>query len=307
MIKIFYTWGYNKTREYRLIKQGLENNTRIKLVDNEQDSDFVFQLAYHHKRRYPEMKTMPPGKTVIIDYNDNPSWIFRYEGEKYKGWKTEILAGQYQHKGLAYFKRAWVDTEKKPIEWPEKFHPITFAIMDEFILEEDLRRTLTLSCSLRTESRNLNRKKVVELLNEIKEFLPRQEGFHIGRFNKGAMDGFNDVNMRGYFNLLKHSQIVVTCNPDKWEGDHRTWEALASGALVFVDGMHTPLTHPLIGGIHCVFYDTTDKGLEKLKEKILWYLGKPLHASKIADAGHAFAMRYHRASSRIDEILGVIT
>ena len=31
------------------------------------------------------------------------------------------------------------------------------------------------------------------------------------------------------------AKIVVTCNPSHSEGDFRTFEALASGALVFVD------------------------------------------------------------------------
>ena len=47
MIKIYYvpTPG-DGTREYRLIKQGLMNNSRIELVDNEKESDFVFQFYY---------------------------------------------------------------------------------------------------------------------------------------------------------------------------------------------------------------------------------------------------------------------
>jgi hypothetical protein len=35
-----------------------------------------------------------------------------------------------------------------------------------------------------------------------------------------------------YLELLAHAKVVVTANPSAWEGDHRTWEALAAGALV---------------------------------------------------------------------------
>ena len=307
MIKIFYTWGFNKTREQRLIQQGLDNNPNVLLIDNEKYSDFVFQLAYHVKERYEEQSPSPPEKTVIIDYHDNPRWVFMYEVDKKRRWRTKILTGTYKHKGLAYFKRAWVDTEQKPIKWPEKFHPITFAIMDEFIVKEDFRRNILLSCSLREERRNMNRIHVVNLLNSMKIARNRRSNVQIGRYNRGAMDGFNDANMRGYFNLLKRSKIVVTCNPDRWEGDHRTWEALASGALVFVDKMHTPLVHPLVNGEHCVFYDTTDRGLQKLEHRLLYFLDNLDLAKEIAENGHKFAMKYHRASNRIDEILDVIT
>ena len=134
-----------------------------------------------------------------------------------------------------------------------------------------------------------------------------QGNTQIGRYNKGAMKGFNDKNMKEYWRLLRRSQIVVTCNPGKWEGDHRTWEAFASGALVFVDRMFTPLAHPLIDRKHCIFYDTSNEGLERLKERILYFLRDTDRAAEIAKEGHDFTMKYHRASNRIDEILEVIT
>jgi len=105
---------------------------------------------------------------------------------------------------------------------------------------------------------------------------------------------------------LKRSRIVVTCNPNKWEGDHRTWEAFASGALVFVDKMYTPMVHPLIDGEHCIFYEMSEIGLRELRSVIFYYLDNLTEAEEIARTGHEFTMKYHRASNRIDEILDVI-
>lgn len=314
MIKIYFTYGHNKTREYRLIKQGLENNSRVELVDDVDKCDFVFQFAYHHKRNYPKKELTPPEKTVVIDYHDNPRWIFVAEEDKEKGWKTNILQRTHKHNGLAYFKRSWVDmvdkgdyVGRKRITWPSNFYPLTFAIMDEFIVWDNvvkpIDRDLALSCSLRLEKRNINRVRILSLLKEMNI----QGDTQIGRYNKGAMDGFNDNNMKAYFKLLRRSRIVVTCNPDKWEGDHRTWEAFASGALVFVDKMATPLVHPLVDGVHCIFYDLSDSGLRELKREILHFLECPDHANSIAKRGHEFTMKYHRASNRIDEILDVVT
>ena len=192
---------------------------------------------------------------------------------------------------------------KEIIPRPSHYHPLTMAIMDEFIIEEDAERDIALSCTLRRLGWHFNRVRVLELL----EGMNIQGKTQIGEFNAGHMDRFNKPDMREDFKLLKRSTIVVTCNPTKWEGDHRTWEAFASGALVFIDKIYTPMVHPLIDGRHCIFYEMSDSGLELLQRKLLYYLDRPKKARCIAKEGHEFAMKYHRATNRIDEILDVIT
>ena len=295
MIKIYNvpTRG-NGTREYKLIKQGLINNPRVELVDSQKESDFVFQFYYlaRHRKHYPQ--DLPPEKTVVIDYHDR----------------------QYFHcpvECIAYFKRSWVRridipggkyAIKETFPRPPHYHPLTMAIMDEFIINEDVERDIVLSCTLRrTKGWHFNRIRVLDLL----EKMDIQGKIQVGEFNAGHMNRFNKPDMRDYFLLLKRSRIVVTCNPNKWEGDHRTWEAFASGALVFIDRMWTPLTHPLIDGKHCIFYDLSDEGLLKLEERIRFYLNHNELAYDIAREGHEFTMKYHRTSNRIDEILDVIT
>jgi len=294
MIKIYYVPCYGGgTREYKLIKQGLENNSRIELVDNIKESDFIFQFYYlaRHREYYPQ--NLPPEKTVVIDYHDRQ--YFRCPVEC-----------------IAYFKRSWVKRMDSPggkyvtkeiIPRPSHYHPLSMAIMDEFIISEDMERDIALSCTLRRKGRHFNRIRVLDLLNEMNI----QDKTQIGEFNAGHMRRFNEPDMRDYFKLLKRSRIVVTCNPNKWEGDHRTWEAFANGAFVFIDKIYTPMIHPLIDEKHCIFYEMSDKGLEELREKLLYYLDRPKKAQHIAEAGHEFTMRYHRASNRIDEILDVIT
>lgn len=293
MIKVYFAHGPNLrvTREHRIIMQGLKNNARVEVVDNEKDSDFVFQFYYKWRTRYGTRETFPRRKTVIIDYHDNPRWFF-------------------PSKSTAYFKRSWVEgvdrgdyVGKRLSKKPYKMYPLTYAIMDEFVLDEEIERDISICCTLREEEGNNNRLRVLRLLKEMNIPFKTQ----IGRYNKGAMAGFNDENMKAYFKLMRRSQIVVTCNPDKWEGDCRTWEAFASGALVFVDKMITPLAHPLVDGKHCIFYEPSEVGLFELREKILFYLKHGDLAYDIAKAGYAFTMKYHRASNRIDEILDVIT
>ena len=297
MIKIYYVPCYGGgTREYRLIKQGLVNNPRVELVGNKEESDFIFQFYYlsKHKQHFPH--DLPSEKTVLIDYHDKSHWL------------SHVPC-------FAYFKRSWVElvkeenyVSKRVIPRAPHLHPITMAIMDEFIINEEIERDVVLSCTLRRHRHrkkytHRNRIRVLDLLGQMNI----QGKTHIGEFNKGAMKRFNAPDMKDYFRLLKKSRIVVTCNPDKWEGDHRTWESFASGALVFIDRIYTPMVHPLIDGEHCIFYDLSDEGLAKLEERIRFYLEHSELAYDIARAGHEFTMKYHRASNRIDEILDMIT
>ena len=290
MIKIYHVPDYRGgTREAQFIKQGLVNNPRIELVDNKEKSDFIFQFYYRAKCKQYYPQDLPPEKTVVIDYSDKVYWLSHV-------------------KCFAYFKRSWV-----AIKWHEGYttkmvtlrdahlHPLALAIMDETIIEEDTKRDIALSCSLRVKKNHSNRTRVLEFMKGMN----LQGNIQMGGFNRGGRGDFPQ-DARDYFRLLKRSRIVVTCNPTKWEGDHRTWEAFANGALVFVDRMWTPLTHPLIDGEHCIFYDLSDIGLQELRAMILYYLKHTTEAEVIARKGHEFTMKYHRASNRIDEILDVI-
>ena len=300
--KIYWVPRRRTTRESALINQGLINNPRVELVDDPEESDFIFHF-YYTKHKDPEKekeskefysRRYDPHKTVIIDYHDNPNWYFSMQGY------------------FAYFKRSWTQsvreehyTARKRIAHPANMWPLTMAIMDEFIVNENVERDVVLSCTVRekTNRGHIDRVRVLRLLEQMKI----QGNARIGQLNRGNMLRFNDIDMRDYFKLLKRSKIVVTCNPSKWEGDHRTWEAFANRALVFVDRTLTPLYHPLVDRKHCIFYDLSDDGLKALRSTITYFLEEPGHANEIAKAGHEFTMKYHRASNRIDEILDVIT
>lgn len=290
MIKVYYVPSSWTPREYLLIKQGLENNPRVELVDSGDKSDFVFLSFAALGRKAQTFSGFPPEKTIFIDYVDRPNRVF---------------SGSC----LAYFKRSWVEmvnkgnyTTKRFVRRPANFYPLMLAIMDEFTINEKIERDIVLSCTIRPTGGHRNRSRVLEIVRNMNIQGKKQ----IGSFNQGTHRRFNAPDMREYFRLLRRSRIVVTCNPSKWEGDYRTWEAFANGALVFVDRIYTPITHPLVDGEHCIIYDASNLGLKKLKHRILYFLENPTQAEVIAKAGHDFTMKYHRSSNRIDEILEVI-
>ena len=155
MIRIYYVPAPGGgIREYKLIKQGLVNNPRVKLVSTKESSDFIFQFHYIARHKEHFSQDLPPEKTVVIDYHDRSH--FRCPVECF-----------------AYFKRSWVDRVESPdgryaikkvIPHPPHYHPLTMAIMDEFIIREDVERDVALSCTLRRKGRHFNRIRVLELL-----------------------------------------------------------------------------------------------------------------------------------------------
>ena len=119
----------------------------------------------------------------------------------------------------------------------------------------------------------------------------------LGEVNHG---GRKEIN-KGYFGAMRAARIVVTCNPSHWEGDFRLFEAMVSGALVFVDEMWGPQPFPLRHGEHVVVYDTTSQ--DDFKRKLAYYLSHPAEARRIARNGYLHVLKYHRAVSRFDFFL----
>ena len=106
-----------------------------------------------------------------------------------------------------------------------------------------------------------------------------------------------------YFALMRRARVVVTCNPGDWEGDFRTWEAVASGALVFMDRHYAPMPHAFVDGDEAAIYDNGDGPAFKAR---LGGALAPGNASRTAEAGERGlrkALRHHRAVSRVDWLL----
>lgn len=68
--------------------------------------------------------------------------------------------------------------------------------------------------------------------------------------------------------------------------------------------MITPINNNLKNKKHLIFYKKND--FFKLKQKILFYLENKDLARKIAKTGTDFALKYHKPSDRIDEILSYL-
>ena len=172
--------------------------------------------------------------------------------------------------------------------------------MDDFIIEEELERDIDLGCYLIKDAGQYNRHNVLSILEWASSDLKDKLNIQLGPVTKSNREGFDNT----YLKTLKRTKILVTCNPDRWEGDSRTWEAFANGPLVFVDKLYSLHQHPLIDGEHCIFYNPSNP--KELLDKLNYYLSNESEAKEIAENGHNYTMKYHRSSNRIDDILAIL-
>lgn len=284
MVKIYKVQCDDRYKPYRtriLLRQGLENHPDVTMVDNPEEADYIFlnELAYKNQH-------FPKNKTVFIDYNDSQQMNMNIKN------------------CLCYFKRscAGVQNRKKyKLNLPNKVFPTTYCIMDQFIIKETFPRDIDLGCTFSESNmkKNTNRKQACEIVKNI------DCTKHIGLISPDGTQGRSNYN-KDYFTSLKKMKIIVTCQPDRWDGDSRTWEAFASGALVAVDKIYGLPEYPFEDRKHCIIYDTTPEGYNYLAQSIKYYLNHPKERIEVAKSGYNHAMTYHRSVNRVDYMLRII-
>lgn len=294
-LAIHYVPTATPGRAYRLVEQGLNAHPAVTLVDSEREADFV---VYEHQA-WNSALTFQRDKLVFVDYSDEPMAIYPVDP-------------------IAYFKRSWpyaasfgrspeqlAGVPQHALELPRRpplYHPLPYAVMDEFVIEEELERDIDLACFLRPNF--LRRSLILTLLRLIPT--PGLK-VQIGALTDSLRTGFDDT----YLRALRRSKIVVTSGPDLAEGDSRTWEALANGPLVIQPKLLTPVANPLIDGEHIAYFNGDDLADPANQDAFIdfvdGYLKRLDDAERIGSAGRDHVLRHHRAVNRVDWILSVIT
>ena len=273
-------------RFHHLIENGFSRHPAVIPVATDEEADFVFYLPVCTPT--PPPVANGPNKLVVLDEGDGAGFYPRV-GE---------------HDYLIYLKRSFV-TKSDGVytgtgrRYNRHYYPMAYSVADSYFHAElmgKVPRTIDVLCSNRPTSKQPTRSRVVSWIHTYLEAHPDVRGI-AGDVNSGGRREIND----GYFGAMRKSKIVVTCNPSHWEGDFRTFEALASGALIFVDEMYVPHPRPFVDGEHVVVYDNSDEAA--FAEKLAYYLAHPDEAAKIAAAGLKHALKYHRAVSRMDWVL----
>ncbi|KAJ1462050.1 hypothetical protein M885DRAFT_506121 [Pelagophyceae sp. CCMP2097] len=195
--------------------------------------------------------------------------------------------------------RAWANRDS--LRRGHVFAPLPYALWDNYThgLTIGALRPLDVVCTVRTHATvQPARTRVVSWLVAATDRLGLVDG--VERVI-GDTGGHRQKVDAVYFDLMRRSKIVVTCNPSHWDGDFRLFEALSSGALVMTDELHTPSPHAFIDGEHLVVYDSHDQA--DFSAKVDYYVRHPEEAAVIAARGLAHALKYHRAVTRADYVL----
>lgn len=287
MVKIYIEPNRLIGVKKNILYNGLKMNKNVEMVNSKEISDLIIlDFRDCDFLLNNNMANIYSNKTIILDYRDNCNEI-------------------YSIPCLKYFKRSVVDKESLKLKnYNREVIPISYCLrkevleMDEFKNIDKYKRDIDISVFF-TPNDDSYRNRIAQFIQETF----KNYNIHIGICGNNGVTGRNQIQM-SYFNKMFHSKIVINCNPCDWEGDYRTWESLASGALVFVDRMITPIIHPLIDGTHIIYYDRDN--LNDLKEKVLYYLNNEKHRVDIAKEGNYYALNYHKPSDRIDEILSVL-
>ncbi|MEM7561566.1 MAG: glycosyltransferase [Pseudomonadota bacterium] len=271
-----------------VILGGISRNHRTVLWDDIESADLVVYDFRHFQHQYYDEAFAH--KSVIVDYQDNAHSILS---------QTSAL----------YFKRSIVDRETKSlVKYQREVDPIAYFIRNDYLNHidsgiSDRKRDIDIAAFFDPNedierARNRYRATVAQT---IKTRFPDRNVFAGVAGEKGPA-GRNHF-QTNYFDIMQRSKIVVTCNPDRWEGDYRLFESLASGAMVMVDTMLTPVIHPFVDDKHLVYFDR--ENMDTLIKKIQRLLDRPEQCRAIAASGLNHALKYHKTENRIDEILTV--
>lgn len=270
----------------------------IELVEKVEDCDFIIYV--NKVRNHFPLEEIPDkgGKPfIIIDYTD-PYTLDNYPSDKppFLFFKRSLCPMQR----CGYFGRRSVQ------KYPLPVIPLSYAARYDVLdatndLPPHSKRKIDVRCFFSGKEPK-GRGILVKLIKKIAK--KNKVACVCGKvFDNKVTEKLrrHDLNM-AYIRDMLDSKIIVTCNPERQEGDYRLFEAMCSGALVMVDEMNFPKENSFENGVHLIYYN--DSNFEKL---LCYYLSHPEKAQEIASCGVAHTKAYHTWRHRVDKIVRHIT
>jgi hypothetical protein len=279
-----------KQRELLYNQEGWSTHPNTTLVVSPKDADitvWITTMATVEK----EVPPIDQPNVIVLDYAD--------------GCTIHPERHNLKHE-IGYFKRSFVLRENgifvRNCTDDASVLPLAYSGADALIHRpSSCERTVGITNVLRKEGfHNINRKKIVEWTEEFVKTRSIENTSFVGEVSTGHSGSKWD---KKFLNHLGNSRIVVTCNPNDWEGDFRLWEAMLSGALVFVDCMVIPdlMPYPFQDKMHWIVYDPDNKiEFDALLEH---YWSHPDEAELIAEAGYKYTLAHHMPKDRVSYIL----
>jgi hypothetical protein len=291
-----------QSKEMRLVHEGLRLHEKVALVDDPDEAAYVLLLQNHlvpsnpDRGRFARLKSRFIRKTIMLDYDDFVANVWsRHSFDWFCYFKRSVVVKQQGQLSLAHFDGLFIEH-------------ISYAAMYNYLAPDIERpRNIDVACLFKAATidhpfNKQGRGRILQFLR--KKSFPGKTTLFDSVSDDGAPGRKKDCPV--YFDVLRNTKILVTCNPSRWEGDSRLWEALASGCLVFVDRMLTPIVHPLIHHQHLFYYDLSDSGLEKMYREILFFLAEEDHRKRISKAGYDFVRQHHMSVHRIQQVVAKV-
>lgn len=197
-------------------------DVRVYLSGGEGPHLFPLTEAMKHEKYH--------SKIVIIDYSDPP--------------EIKYIPKEIYMKVGWYFKRSMVDrTSGKMMKYDREVIPVHYGIRDGYMVVEDSLPVLgeykkyDICCMF---GKGENGPPEVGNRAKARDLVEKMENSFTGViYDDGFSQRYGRIN-KGYYHTMKHSEIIVTANPNGWEGDFRLSEALYTGNLVMCDKMVNP-------------------------------------------------------------------
>jgi len=293
-------------RFYYLVRDGLLQHPKIIMVDTLDLSKIDFIIYLPNSSPWHKSECADPmyaDKLIVLDEFDGHQLFAPYKdrAEREQHY-PKSPTGKHLLWNFMFFKRSYVRRidgvfRNYPHIAKEDVYPMTYSIAEAYTHGTfNQRRDTEIACTLRGSNKQQTRLRVQQWVAEYIQEKGMNKSVH------GQLDGASRQTVsRKYFDFMMHSQIVVTVNPSFWEGDFRLWEALSTGALVFVDHIMVPHPFPLIDKKHVIYFSSHNK--EDLTKKLDYYLAHKEEARVIALRGYLHAMQYHRTSNFIDYVM----
>ena len=291
-------------RFYFLVREGLLLHPNINLVENPDLADIIIYLP--ESAQWTKSECSNPifsSKLVVLDESDGPNLFDPGPSASGPNWHLLYFKRSYVKRSdgafrgyMSYLNRQGFSREDHIVL------PLTYSIADAYVrsnYKQYKDRDLELVCTLRGSNFDPTRLRIRQW---VKEYAVARglKSYIAGEVNSAS----RTVVSRGYFEKMHSAKIILTSNPSHWEGDFRLMEALASGALIFVDKMYVPRPFPLKNNKHLVYYDNMNK--TDVFEKLDKFRGDEQLSRHIATRGYLHSMKFHRAANLIDYVMRTI-
>lgn len=288
----------------RPLTQALSEAELLTAMDN---ADLIFLCDRKHYPQPHMIKAIAQRrlwpKVVIYDFQDSPqverAWLKR---------------------ARAYFKRSFpIGVKRQPRRQRRNkpVFPLDFGVLHcypEVFDRFDVPRDIDVGYYFQPQS--LIRKHKLRRRGHVLQRLQAAnwKGYNtrIGQVTLDAMAGRSSVfespeenQWVAYMGHLKQTKILFNAFPDRWDGDMRTWEAISSGALCFLDRTYIPSPNYFEHGRHCFFYDATDPAsIRDAVQLARTYLQPDKQAEReaIAARGRHHALHFHRSINRVNYV-----